>query len=533
MKKNVKNAVTKFQSYVDSCPNKNTAVEFGYEDTKNIQKSILDNRFRGTNPLVAALEKSNNITSTANGALAYRSTLNYLLDFFGNAGAMRKRSDTDVIQLFTKAFAEDRLLAMKTLFYIRDVRGGQGERKTFRTILKWLAVNYPDVVRKNIQNLSVYGRWDDLYTLFDTELEKEAMGLMTKQLVADWTMMKDGKPVSLLAKWVKSENTSSGESVAMARKFREFLGWNSKKYRKTLSALRKHIDVVEVKMCARQWEAINFEAVPSKATTNYRKAFEKRAETSYKDFLNKVEKGEAKINASTLYPYDILRTVVENSQTATSLKAADLQWKALPNFLEGEGKGLVIADTSGSMNGLPLYVAVSLAIYFAERNLGPFKDVFMTFSNTPAFHRLVGNNILEKWNNLDKGGWDMNTNLQASFDLILKTALANKVAQKDIPFVLLVISDMQFDIAGNNDKTNFEVIKEKFERAGYKLPNIVWWQVNSTHNNVPVTFSDSGVAIVSGSHPSILKKICTTEFLTPMGLMMKSITDKRYDAVVV
>ena len=523
MKKNAKNTVAV-----------NTQ-NFGYEDVQAIQKSVLVNRFRPTvNPLVAGLENASNITTTENGAIAYKSTLNYLLDFFGNAGALRTRSDNDVIQLFTKAFAEDMLLALKILFYIRDVRGGQGERKTFRTIISWLAKNYPDVVRKNIQNISIFGRWDDLYSLFDTELEKDALKLFTEQLAADWMMMKANKNVSLLAKWLKSENTSSKESVSLARKFRESLGWNSKKYRKTLSQLRKYIEVVEVKMCAQEWSNINFEQVPSKASLNYRKAFEKKAGDSYKSYLSKVEKGEAKINATTLYPYDILRTLVEHQQSPTSIKAADLQWKALPNFVEGDGKGLVIADTSGSMNGLPLYVAVSLAIYFAERNNGPFKDVFMTFSNTPKFHRIVGNNLLEKYTNLDSDGWDMNTNLQASLDLILNTATRNHVEQKDLPSVLFIISDMQFDPAlSSNDKTNYELMKEKFKNAGYRIPNIVWWQVNSSQNNVPVKVTDSGVAMVSGSHPSILKQICSTSFLTPLGLMLKTITDKRYDSVVV
>ena len=523
MKKNAKNAVAV-----------NTQT-FGYEDVQSIQNSVLENRFRPTvNPLVAGLENASNLTTTENGALAYKSSLNYLLDFFGNGAALRKRSDADAIQLFTKAFAEDKLLALKTLFYIRDVRGGQGERKTFRTILKWLANNYPDVVRKNLANVALYGRYDDLYSLFDTGLEKDAMNVMSAQLASDWHAMKAEKNVSLLAKWLKSENTSSKESRALATKFRESLGWNSKKYRKTLSQLRKYIDVVEAKMCAQDWANINFEQVPSKASLNYRKAFEKRAGDSYKEYLSKVEKGEAKINAGTLYPYDILRTLVENQQSPTSVKAADLQWKALPNYVEGDGKGLVIADTSGSMHGLPLYVAVSLAIYFAERNNGPFKDVFMTFSNTPCFHRLVGNNLLEKYKNLDDGGWDMNTNLQASLDLILKTAKENRVAQKDLPRVLFIISDMQFDAADSrNDKTNYEVMKAKFKHAGYDIPNIVWWQVNSSQNNVPVKVTDSGVAMVSGSHPSILKQICASSFLTPLGLMLKTLTDKRYDAVVV
>lgn len=486
------------------------------------------------NPLVAGLEKVSNFTQTENGALTQKSTLNYLLDFFGNAAAFRKRNDNDVINLFSKAFAEDKLLALKCLFYIRDIRGGQGERKTFRIVLKWLANNYPDVVDKNFLNIPLYGRWDDLFTLFGTSKEKDVLNVLANQLSNDWHAMQVGKNVSLLAKWLKSENTSSLESVAQARKFRKFLGWNSKKYRKTLSKLRNYIDVVEVKMCAGQWDEINFQHVPSKATLNYRKAFEKQAKESYTEYLGKVEKGEAKMNAEAVFPYDILRTIVENSGTATSIKAADLQWKSLPNYIDGNGKGLVIADTSGSMMGLPLYISVSLAIYFAERNNGPFKDVFMTFSQRPCFHRLIGNNLLEKWKNLDSGGWDSNTNLQASFDLILRTAVENKVSQKDMPSVLFIVSDMEFDVAStSNDKTNFDVMKDKFEAAGYKLPNVVWWQVDSRQNNVPISYSDAGAALVSGSHPSILKKICSNRFLTPLGLMLETITDKRYDNVVI
>ena len=367
-----------------------------------------------------------------------------------------------------------------------------------------------------------------------TQPQTEVFRFIATQLRDDWNNMKAGKPTSLCAKWLKSSNTSSPESRRLGELTRKSLGWSSKKYRKTLSALREYIDVVEVKMCAREWNEINFEHTPSKALLNYRKAFEKRANESFADYLKRVEKGEATIATGALYPYDILRTVVESGTAGLALKTADLQWKNLPNYIEGDGKGLVIADTSGSMHGLPLYVAVSLAIYFAERNMGPFKDVFMTFSQRPCFHRLVGNNILEKWQNLDHGGWDCNTNLQAALDLILTTAHDNRVSQKDMPSTLFIVSDMQFDIASSrNDKTNFEVMKKKFASAGYELPRVVWWQVDARQNNVPVTFSDAGVALVSGSHPSILKKICTTEFLTPLGLMLKAITDKRYDSVVV
>lgn len=512
-----------------------TAIPF--EENNHLAKKKGNSMKNATqNALVAGLENASNMTLTENLALTYKGTLNHTLDFFGMGAALRKREESEVVSLFSKAFAEDKLMALKALFYIRDVRGGQGERKTFRTILTWLANNHSEVVQKNLENVATYGRWDDVFALFGTPLEKVAMAVMAKQLKKDWKDMQAEKSVSLLAKWLKSENTSSKDSVAKAKAFREFLGWNSKKYRKTLSTLRRYIDVVEVKMCARDWNAIDFEHVPSKATLTYRKAFQKRAEAAYKEYLGKVEKGEAKINAGALFPYDILRTLVESPQTEVSLKAADLQWKALPNFVEGDGKGLVIADTSGSMSGLPLYVAVSLAIYFAERNIGPFKDVFITFSMNPCFHRLVGSNLLEKWNNLDSGGWDGNTNLQAAFDLILNTAKHNKVPEKDMPKTLYIVSDMEFDYACSDEgksATNFDVMKEKFAKAGYKLPNVVWWTVDSRQNNVPVKFSDNGVALVSGSHPSILKKIGNMKTLSPLGLMIEALTDKRYDAIKV
>ncbi len=511
------------------------ATQFGYEDAESVQNSILENQFHpaAINPLVAGLKNANNVTTTENGALAYKSTLNYLLDFFGNAGALRNRSDADVIQLFTKAFSQDKLLTLKTLFYIRDVRGGQGERKTFRTILQWLANNYPDIVQKNILNIPNYGRWDDLYSLFGTPLEKSAMKFMANRFFTDWRDMKEGKNVSLLAKWLKSENTSSKESRALATKFRKALGWNSKKYRKTLSQLRNYIEVVEVKMCAGQWAEIDFEHVPSKASLNYRKAFEKKAGDEFKKYLGKVEKGESKINSATLYPYDILRTLVENSQTPTSIKAADLQWKSLPNYVQEGGSALCICDVSGSMNGLALYISISLGIYFAERNAGPFEDVFMTFSNRPVFHRIIGNNLLEKWNNFDRTDWDMNTNLLESFKLILNTAIRNNVQPKDMPSKIFVITDMEFDASSSGNNTNFQEIDEMYKEAGYNRPGLIFWNVESRNNHNPIKSTDNNVCLVSGASPSVLKSVLGEKILNPMDVMLKTITDKRYDSVVI
>lgn len=492
-----------------------------------------------SNPFVKAMQVQSNFTTTEKGALTNKSTLDYVLDFFGAAGAIRSRSDNDVISLFSKAFSQDRLLALKTLFYIRDVREGQGERKTFRTIVKWLANNYPDVVRNNLANIGFYGRYDDLYALVGTPLEKDVFTLIENQLKVDLKNMKAEESVSLLAKWLKSENTSSAEARTLGRKTREALALSPKKYRKILSALRKYIDVLERKMCANEWSAIDFEKVPSKASLTYRKAFGKHDQERYAAYLKSVEKGEAKMNAGAVFPYEILRSIIMGVTSPQEKTQADLQWKAMPNWLEGNNHfGLVVADLSGSMFGhngaLPALVAISLAIYFAERNLGPYKDCWMNFSSSPSFQKLVGNNLFEKVQNMDRSNWCGSTNLQSAFDLILKTAVANKVKQKDMPNILYIISDMQYDMACvSNAKTNFDVMREKFEKAGYQLPKVVWWNVASRNDNFPIRVDDTGTALVSGCSPSILKSLLSARTFDPMSIVYETVNSERYNRVVV
>lgn len=499
-----------------------------------------------TNPFVNAMQVQSNFTVTEKGALTNKSTLSCVLDFFGAAGAIRTRSDADVIKLFSKAFAEDRLLALKTLFYIRDVRQGQGERKTFRTIAKWLGQNYPDVVRKNLSNIAFYGRYDDLYALVGTEVEKDIFDAIGTQLKADLKNMKAGESVSLCAKWLKSENASSAETRALGRKTREALELTPKKYRKILSALRNHIDVLERKLCAKDWTSIDYEAVPSKASLIYRKAFGKHDQERYATYLKSVEKGEAKINAGAVFPYEILRSILGYNVNSLDKTQADLQWKAMPNWMEGnEHYGLVIADMSGSMFGavaghpsygvgLPAMVAISLAIYFAERNVGPFKNVWMNFSDTPSFQKFVGNTLAEKFANMDRHNWGGTTNLQSAFDMILATAKKNKIKQSDMPSVLYIVSDMEFDSAcRSNSKTNFEVMKEKFANAGYELPRVVWWNVASRNDNFPIRADERGAALVSGCSPSILKSLLAAKAFDPMSIVYETVNSPRYERVVV
>jgi hypothetical protein len=320
----------------------------------------------------------------------------------------------------------------------------------------------------------------------------------------------------------------------LGNKTREALGFSSKKYRKVLVALRKHIDVLETKMCAGEWDKINYEKVPSKASLNYKKAFGKHDQERYAAYLAAVEKGEAKMNAGAVYPYEVLEKIVA-ANTAQEIQALDLLWKNMPNWLEGnEHYGLVIADTSGSMSGRPIMVSVSLAIYFAQRNIGPFQNVWMNFSQHPLLQCLKGNNLKEMYDNIDKTNWNVNTDLQAAFNLILKTACKHKVAQKDMPAALYIVSDMEFDAAcTSNDKTNFEEMRSKFEAAGYELPKVVWWNVNARNDQYPIRSDDTGTALVSGCSPSILKSLLSAKSFNPLDIVYETVNSPRYERVVV
>lgn len=490
-----------------------------------------------TNAFAQAMQIQSNYGLTENAALTNKSTLNYVLDWFGAGGALRQRDQASIISLFSKAYAHDKILAMKILFYFRDVREGQGERNTFRILINWLALHHTESVRKNLENISYFGRFDDLYALVGTPLESDIYAIFGKQLKEDLKNMKKDESVSLLAKWLKSMNTSSAESCRLGKKTCEALELSPKRYRKILSALRKYIDVLEVKMCGQNWSDINFERVPSRASLNYRKAFGRHDQTRYAAYLESVKKGEKKMNAGAIFPYEIFKSLIPNIYSTPSpqdILQADLQWKSMPNWMGDKGHlGLVIADVSGSMmSGIPnIWVAVSLALYFAERNTGPFKDLWMNFSSSPSFQRFIGSNIWEKFSNMDKQNWSGSTNLQAAFDLILSTSLQNKVLPKDMPTVLYIVSDLEFNSASENSITNYDVIKQKYQAAGYKIPNIVWWNVASRNDNFPIKVTDTGTMLVSGCSPSILKSILSVKAFDPMSVVYETVNRERYDRV--
>lgn len=488
-----------------------------------------------------------NITSTENGAVALRSTQSALVDLFATVGSLRVKSEADVRNAFDNALAEDKLLGTKLMFYARNIRGGLGERKTFRIMLKRLAESYPEVVRKNLHLIPLFGRFDDLYTLIGTKVETNMWNLISENLLADSFSMRNKGSVSLCAKWLKSINTSSAESQKLGKLTAKNLGFSEREYRKILSALRAYINLTEVKMSAKDWEEIDYSKVPSRAMKNYRKAFGKHDAEGFAKFITKVEKGEAKIHSATLFPYDIMRAGElrgYGSRFDFNYDAVlEAQWKALPNYVDEGSNILIMADTSASMNGVPIATAIGLAIYFAERNVGAYKDLFLTFSESPSFVDLSGAKTLK-----DKvarvPAIVANTDLEKAFDLILGVAIKNRINQDEMPKSLVVISDMQFDSATNTREYGYgraSVVKEtfhesmerKFANAGYTMPSIVYWQVEERQKSFQVTHDKNGVILVSGQGTSVFKSILTNVGKTPWDFMYEALSDPQYDCVTI
>lgn len=484
------------------------------------------------NSFVNALREETNWTKTENGANALKSTNSSLVDLFGVIGALRNRSEDDIISLFSKAFSEDALLATKMSFYNRNVRGGLGERYTSRVIWKFLANNHPEIIRKNLDNIPYFGRWDDLYTFIGTPVEKDMWEFVKRTLNEDIESMNNNKPVTLLAKWLKSVNSNSKETNMLGRYTRRSLGMREDEYRKTLSKLRNYISVTEVKMSNNDWKSINYAVVPSKAMNNYRNAFRKHDIEGFNEYINNVKTGTAKINSTTLYPYDIVEKYMYNVHRKDDV--LEEQWKALPNYVEGENNILIMADVSGSMTGRPMATSVGLATYFAERNNGAFKNLFMTFSSEPSFIELKGSTLYEKIRNVMRSPWGMSTNLELAFNLVLNTAVKNRVPYEDMPKSIIVISDMSIDRCTDVRRwTFYDSMKDKFNRYGYDIPNIVFWNVNARETVFHTKSNYKGVQLASGSSPSVFKAILEGVDLTPYEMMVKTLSNPEYNRVVI
>lgn len=486
------------------------------------------------------LKRDANIAYTENGAITYKSTMSDCLDLFATIGALRNADDSEVISRFMKAYTEDADMAMKTLFFARDIRGGLGERKVFKTIINWLAVNEPESVRKNISNISEYGRYDDLLTLLDTPCENDMKTYVKEQMEKDLEALENGDNVSLLAKWLPSVNVGNREKVKNAKKIARALGINDAKYRKTLTALRAHIKIIENNLREKDY-SFDYEKQPSKALYKYRRAFLNNDEERFIRFLNKAESNSSIMNTGTLTPYDVIAPIVTKSMYRTEISederySMDVTWRSLENFVGAEN-ALAIVDGSGSMymgyrSYMPAAVAQSLGIYFAEHNKGAFHNHFITFSANPRLVEVKGRDIVEKIKYCMSYDECSNTDLRKTFDLILQTAIRNKVKKNDMPEKLYIISDMEFDYCSVNAKlTNFEYAKAEFERHGYKLPQIIFWNVASINMQQPVTKNEQGVALVSGCSPHIFAML-SKDMLNPYSYMLEVLSSERYERIV-
>ena len=489
--------------------------------------------------MLSYLKEETNYTFTENGARAKATTTSDLLDFFAQAGAMRKRSESDIISAFTYAMAEDELLALKALFYFRDVREGQGERRLFRIIIRHLAKNHTDLLKKNLHLIAYYGRWDDIYELFGTPLEQHVGVMLRNQLNAD---LRTDRP-SLMAKWLHSENTSSYKSKQLGKRTRELLGLSSKNYRKILSSLREKLNIVERKMSGNDWYTIDYPKLPSKAGLLYRKAFLRHDEEGYRAFLDGLEKGTQKINVKTLFPYELVSKVnyrksfYSDRREQMSIEDERLlnqMWESLPNYI-GDKKedSLAVIDVSGSMHGLPIEVAISLGLYMAERNTGAFHNHFMTFSTEPSLEEVKGSTFCERVRNISDANWSMTTNIKAVFDLILKTAVDRNLPQEEMVSKLYIISDMEFDRAdrsfGRQQETLFETIRKEYRKKGYEMPNLVFWNVDARNTQFPVSINEHGVQLVSGCSPTLFQQIM--EGKNAYDLMVDILNSERYTPV--
>lgn len=484
------------------------------------------------------LKNAANITRTENGAYTYRSTQSDCLDLFATIGALRSADDGDILVRFQRAFAEDADLALKTLFYARDIRGGLGERRVFRTILPYLAMHETQSMRKNMHLVPEYGRWDDLLSLVGTPCERQAMRLMHRQLNADMQALAENGEVSLLAKWLPSENASDEETAAMARRVAAAFGMSPREYRKAITALRSRIRILENSLRERDYR-FDYGKQPSKAMFKYRRAFMRNDMKRYKRFMDDVSKGKKKLHTEALLPYEVVRPAMDcwgycATLTMDERRMMDVTWNALPDYTSGEN-ALVVVDGSGSMYcggaPTPAEVAMSLGMYFAERTKGAFHDHFITFSETPRLVEIKGRDVYERIQYCMSYNEATNTNIQAVFELILDAAVKNNVPQEELPSTLYIISDMEFDsCAEGADITNFEYAKMLFAEHGYELPKVVFWNVQSRNEQQPVRMNDRGVALVSGASPVVFRQILPGA-PTPYEQMLEILGSERYKAV--
>lgn len=462
---------------------------------------------------------ANQEARTANGMKARASTANACVDLFYNIGASRGKN---IVPAFVAAYVENREIALRIAQWSRDIRGGAGERQLYRDIMRYLEINSPADAKVLASKVQTVGRFDDLLGFSTKEVQEFAFSILKRELLAG---------NALAAKWCPRKG-------AVANALRAYLGWSPKFYRKTLVGLTQ---VVETQMCAKQWDEINFSHVPSVAHARYKTAFNRNT-TKYADYVAALVKGDdpsVKVNASAIYPYEVIKGLCNSyarvSMGKTELDLVAKQWEALPNYV-GDASILPMVDVSGSMecsaggsSTTCMDIAISLGLYLADKNKGVFKDTFLTFSSKPELITLKGN-IVQKLQTMSSSSWGMSTNLHAAMQKILDVAVKGNVSQEQMPKTLLILSDMQFDRCVSYDDSAVQMVQRKFEVAGYEVPQIVFWNLNAS-GNAPVAFDSKGAALVSGFSPAIMTAILAndTDQFSPESIMLKAVMLERYD----
>lgn len=472
----------------------------------------------------------NQTGTTTNGMATNLSSLNKCVDLFFLIGASRGKN---IIPEFVAAYAENRELAVRIMQWARDAREGAGERQIYRDLLAYLIGREPETAKSLIKNVSVLGRWDDILLFLGTPLQNEALAEIKAALVAG---------NSLCAKWMPRP---TGKHKVQANLIRKYIGMTPKDYRQLLARLS---NTVEQKMCAGKWDEIDFNTVPSVASARYQKAFGANATEKYAKYIESLEKGEAKINAGAVYPYDVTKSITHGNAAV-----ANQQWKALPNYMEGSNERILpVVDVSGSMSCPAggstsvtcMDVAVSLGLYLSERQTGVFQDQFITFSEAPKLQKVTGT-LSQRLEQMRRSDWGMSTNLEAVFDLILQAAVQSNVEESQMPTKIIIFSDMEFNSAIRERGSNsayfgrprgqvanppaMEMIEQQYADAGYKIPQVVFWNLNARPGNVPIAAHKSGAALVSGFSPALLTSLLGDETFTPEGIMVKTVMKPRYD----
>lgn len=487
---------------------------------------------------------------TENGQPALDTTMSKCLDLFAIIGSIRDRNEMDVYRHLTMAWDENPELTLKTIFYARDIKEGLGERQTFRTCLRWLASCHPEVVIKNFDNIAFFGRYDDFYALEGTPCEDAMFAYLKGVFQKDCQNFRSHQPISLLAKWLKSTNTSSDESKRLGLKTAKAFGLTVPAYRKMLSVLRKHSKVLEPVISDNRWSDVNYNEVPGNAMAKYTKAFDRHDQVRFQEYINAVQEGKtitingkevaAKMNVGHLFPCEIVQKYVKSwhawySHQLQPMPEIEAMWKSLNNYIpqNANSNTIVVADTSGSMEGLPLNVALSLAVYFAERNTSAYHNKMMIFSRQAKWVTLPENaSLAEKLNVIP---FEVaNTNMESVFDLILQTAVINHLSQEDMPKNLILITDMEFDAcadySGNFD-TFYNMMKKKFEMMGYQLPNIVFWNVDARQDTFHTIASTPHVQMVSGKASTVFADLLQGKIHTPYDYMVEVLSKPRYISI--